>query len=155
MFTGNTTSTDVRKVPTNWTKPGKDFSTNPVTCYNRYGVFHQGDGVVSQITDTEASDPKLHKNLDEKTEQTRSSVNPDNESKRVSHNDASAELKQNVCAKVKLQKKNLNPIPVDSDMNSTSKYDLPLRLRDKQIDFTNIMASCPTLQLWDKQNSLR
>ena len=149
------TSTEVREVPTNRPKPGKDFSTNPVTCYNRYAVFHQGDGVVSQITDTKALDPNLHKNLDEKTGQTMSSVNPDNESKRASHNDASAELKQNVCAKVKLQKKNLNPIPVDSDMNSTSKYDLPLHLRDKQIDYTNIMASCPTLQLWDKQNSLK
>ena len=64
------TSTEVREIPTNRTKPDKDFSTNPVTCYNRYAVFHQGDGVVSQITDTEALDPNLHKNLDEKTEQT-------------------------------------------------------------------------------------
>ena len=69
------TSTEVTEVPTNRTKSGKDFSTNPVTCYNRYAVFHQGDGVVSQITDTEAPDPNLHTNLDKKTAQTLSSVN--------------------------------------------------------------------------------
>ena len=40
-----------------------------------------------------------------------------------------------------------------SDTQSASKYDLPLRFRDKKFDYTNKMASCPTLQLWDKQNA--
>ena len=75
------TSNEVRKVPTNRTKPGKDFSTNPVTCYNRYAVFHQGDGVILEITDTEVVDSNLEQNLDDKTEQIVSSVNPDNNSK--------------------------------------------------------------------------
>ena len=44
---------------------------------------------------------------------------------------------------------------MDPDTNSTSKYDLPLRVQDKQLDYAHTMASCPTLQLWDKQNLLK
>ena len=40
---------------------------------------------------------------------------------------------------------------MDTDIQGTTKYDLPLRLKDKKLDYTKIMGSCPTLQLWDKQ----
>ena len=43
----------------------------------------------------------------------------------------------------------------ESDTSSTTKYELPLRLKNQKVDYNQVMASCPTLQLWDKQNSLK
>ena len=40
---------------------------------------------------------------------------------------------------------------MDTDMQVTIKYDLPLHLKDKKLDYTKLMGSCPTLQMWDQQ----
>ena len=57
--------------------------------------------------------------------------------------------------KVAVHKQLVNKSPLEAEMQSTSKYDLPLRFKDKKLDYTNLMASCPTLQLWDKQNAFK
>ena len=46
-------------------------------------------------------------------------------------------------------------VQLEAEIQITSKYDLPLHFKDKKLDCTNLMASCPTLQLWDKQSAFK
>ena len=39
--------------------------------------------------------------------------------------------------------------------DSSSKYDLPLRIKNKSITYKQVLPSCPTLQLWDAQNKFK
>ena len=75
------------------------------------------------------------------------------DSHNVSFSDASVKNNARAPPMVGVTGQNNNNTCTDSDSQSASKYDLPLRLKDKKLDYTNIMASCPTLQLWDKQNA--
>ena len=74
-----------------------------------------------------------------------------------SHNasfcDASAKNNARALAMVGVTGKSISNTYTDTNNQSISKYDLPLCFRDKKLDYTNIMASCPTLQLWGKQNA--
>ena len=36
-----------------------------------------------------------------------------------------------------------------------SKYDLPLRIKDKSISYKRVLPDCPTLQLWEAQNKFK
>ena len=67
--------------------------------------------------------------------------------------DASAKNNVRTLATVGVIDQSISTTCTDTNNQTTSKYDLPLRLRDRKLDYTNIMASCPTLQLWDRQNA--
>ena len=38
---------------------------------------------------------------------------------------------------------------------SDTKYDLPLRIKNKVSTYKQLLPSCPTLQAWDKQNKFK
>ena len=43
----------------------------------------------------------------------------------------------------------------DTKPDLSSKYDLPLRIKNKTITYRHVLPSCPTLQLWDAQNKFK
>ena len=43
----------------------------------------------------------------------------------------------------------------NTNTDSSSKYDLPLRIKNKTITYKHVLPSCPTLQLWDAQNKFK
>ena len=43
----------------------------------------------------------------------------------------------------------------DTSTESSSKYDLPLRIKNKNITYKHVLPSCPTLQHWDAQNKFK
>ena len=47
------------------------------------------------------------------------------------------------------------PLSEDTTTDSTNKYDLPLRIKNKSITYKHVLPSCPTLQLWDVQNKFK
>ena len=49
-------------------KPSKYCSTDPVTCYNRYAVFHKSDGVVSKNHDSDKLPPNVENDSKNETE---------------------------------------------------------------------------------------
>ena len=135
----------------------EDVKAGQAACYNRYEVLYQGDDVVSQTPDTAIK--HVHHTHISKENDANGVVNikPDSpKCENVSFNDAHLNpRKKNTKSKVQLQKQSKNKSPLDSYMQNTSKYDLHLRFKDKTLDYTQIMASCPNLQLWDKHNSFK
>ena len=127
--------------------------SSPVSTHNRYEVLQQDDGVVLRHSErTLAETPSHLKSTDNHDSQGRSTA------KRLKNDNASlcdANLETNACnlPLVGVTGKSINNTHTGTDNHSASKYDLPLRFRDKKLDYMNIMASCPTLQLWDKQNA--
>ena len=127
---------------------------SPVSTCNRYEVLQQDDAVVSFHSNSTwaktPSDLNLINNQDLRSSKNTAN-NPD--SHNASLSDAS--VKNNTCAppKVGVTGRNNKTTCTALDTQSASEYDLPLRFRDKKLDYTNRMASCPTLQLWDKQNA--
>ena len=69
----------------------------------------------------------------------------------ASYCDAMTKVRPTVFPKVDPTSQATSSSAVDTDIQVTTKYDLPLRLKDRKLDYTKIMGSCPTLQLWDKQ----
>ena len=45
--------------------------------------------------------------------------------------------------------------PAHSKVTACSKYDLPLRIKDKSISYKQVLPDCPTLQLWEVQNKFK
>ena len=122
-----------KKVPINNSTPGKVLSTNPVTCYNRYAVFQQGDSVVSQSLANDTVNPVSDQKFESTNSISTAKVNSNSNVKEASYNDVHKKGKQNGGTTVKLHISDEDFICGHSDMNSTSKYDLPLRLRDKKM----------------------
>ena len=118
-------------------------------------MFQQGDGVISQSFDNDTVNPDFDQKFENTSRKPTANVSSNSNAKKASNNDAHDKCKQNVGRRVKLHISDEELISGHSDMNSTNIYDLTLRLRDKTCDYEHIMASCPTLQLWDRQNSLK
>ena len=53
--------------------------------------------------------------------------------------------------------KNIDHIsqPSPPKVTACSKYDLPLRIKDKSITYKHVLPNCPTLQLWEAQNKFK
>ena len=47
------------------------------------------------------------------------------------------------------------PLNKESYPDSCSKYDLPLRIKNRSITYKQVLPSCPILQLWDVQNKFK
>ena len=146
---------DVKGVSSKSSKPSKYCSADPVTCYNRYAVFHKSDGVVSKSADTEKLLSNVENDPENVTEKGNHMVDPHSTPKHASENDAIHEFKQKPCVMAESHNRQGDVLHNQSDTSSTSKYELPLRLKNQKVDYKQVMASCPTLQLWDKQNSLK
>ena len=144
-----------RKLPFNNSNQGKNLSTNPLTCYNRYAVFQQGDGVVSQRSLHDMVNPDFDQQCDDTGSKPTDIVKSNGIAKKASDNDAPDNDKPNVDTRVKFNISDEKFTSGHSEVISTSKYDLQLRMRDKKCNYEHIMASCPTLRLWDRQNSLK
>ena len=41
------------------------------------------------------------------------------------------------------------------EVDSCTKYDLPLRIKNKSMTYKHVLPACPTLQLWDVQNKFK
>ena len=136
-------------------KPSKYCGTDPVTCYNRYAVFHKSDGVVSKNYDSDKLPPNVQNDSKNDAEKGNHRVVPHSTSTHASENDAHHHLKQKSCVIVQSPNTQEEILHTGADTSSTSKYELPLRLKNQKIDYNQVMASCTTLQLWDKQNSLK
>ena len=51
---------------------------------------------------------------------------------------------------------NMKPIPQPrAEVTSCSKYDLPLRIKNKSITYKEVLPHCPTLQFWEAQNKYK
>ena len=126
----------------------------PVSTYNRYEVLQQDNGVVSRNSDSTLAETPSYVKLTDNHD-LRGSKNTANrpDSHNASFIDASVKNNARAPPMVGVTGQNNINTSTDSDTQSSSKYDLPLRLKDKKLDYTNILASCPTLQLWDKQNA--
>ena len=111
---------DVKKVFNKSSKPGKDYGTNPVTCYNRYAVFHESDGVVPILASESGSNPIKAK------EKSNHKVDSKSTPKNASQNDTYDKLKLEACVKVRSQNRHEESLHRDPDTNYTSKYDLSL-----------------------------
>ena len=81
----------------------------------------------------------------------RSIASNDPKNHNASHCDAMTNTKNSVFVKVDPPSQAISSSADDTDMQVTTKYDLPLRLKDKKFDYAKTMASCPILQMWDKQ----
>ena len=46
-----------------------------------------------------------------------------------------------------------NQVPLISA--KTTKYDLPLRIKNKRASYKQLLPTCPTLRLWDVQNKYK
>ena len=135
---------------------GKVVESSSISTHNRYEVLQQDDAVVSRQSDSTASKPIS----DLKFTDMHNLKGTEIIAKRPVTQDASlcdANVKNNVraLATVDVVDQSISSTYADTNNQTTSKYDLPLRLRDKKLDYTNIMASCPTLQLWDEQNAYK
>ena len=118
-------------------------------------MFQQGDGVVSQRFLNDIVSRDFDQECDDTSRKPTAIVNSNSITKKASHNDAHDNGKPNVDTRVNLHISDERFTSGHSEVNSTSKYDLPLRMGDKKCNYEQIMASCPTLQLWDRQNSLK
>ena len=129
---------------------------NPVTTHNRYELLQEGDGVVLRQPDSDVSYPGCDHDLENDLNIEENNVELDiSDCSNASDIDAPFKTRAKAQPKVAVHKQLVNKSPLEAEVQSTSKYDLPLRFKDKKLDHTNLMASCPTLQLWDKQNAFK
>ena len=54
-----------------------------------------------------------------------------------------------------IQSSPVSSLNTDTNTESSSKYDLSLRIKNKTITYKHVLPSCPTLQLWDAQNKFK
>ena len=127
-----------------------------VSTYNRYEPLQEGDGVVLGQPDSDISYPDCDYHLIDEDNIDNNYVESDiSDNSHASNIDAAVKTCTNAQSKVEAHKQVVNNSPWEAEMQSTSKYDLPLCFKDKKLDYTKFMASCPTLQLWDKQNAFK
>ena len=88
---------DVKKVFNKTSKPGKYHGTNPLTCYNRYAVFHESDSVAPTLALELGSNPIKAK------EKSNHKVDSNSTPKNASQNYAYDKLKWEACVKVQSQ----------------------------------------------------
>ena len=117
---------DVKVISSKSRKPSKYCSTDPVTCYNRYAVFHKSDGVVSKSYDTEKFPPNVENDPENVTEKGNHMVDSHSTPKHASENDANHELNQKPCVMVESPNRQGDVLHSESDTSSTSKYELLL-----------------------------
>ena len=129
-----------------------DVGSSGIPTYNRYEVLNLDDGVILHHSDIVLPSPQSDYESSESDERDDSSITSnDLKNHTASYCDAMTKARPTVFPKVDPPNQATSSSAMDTDIQVTTKYDLPLRLKDRKLDYTKIMGSCPTLQLWDKQ----
>ena len=129
-----------------------EVGASGVPTRNRYEVLDLDDGVILRHSDIASSNSQAICSTggSGKLEDSSANIN-DPQGILASHCDARDKTNTSAFQKVDPPNQAPSTSAIDTEMQATSKYDLPLRLKDKKIDYTKIMPSCPTLQRWDNQ----
>ena len=120
-----------------------DAVKNEIQCTNRFAPLSVGDIVCDMnsamqkdVVCTSKPEGRAHE------EKANSSISLQKSCK-VSNNDAFIRSSLDT------------PLNKENYLDSSSKYDLPLRIKNKSITYKQVLPSCPTLQLWDVQNKFK
>ena len=123
---------------------------------NRYAPLQESDGVVllQPRNDVACVNPDLDP-LDTHSLVTKSVESHMSKGLTDPKYDAPMYSTVNSQARVKSHNHVVSHNPMEVEIQTNSKYDLPLRFKDRKLDYTNLMVSCPTLQLWDNRNAFK
>ena len=138
------------------TKVGGNAKEFQLPCSNRFDVLYQGDGVVMRHSNPNMSN--VHVDQESVTHdkcKEGSSLLQIHEILGASKNDASNNPGKRVRSEVETQEPSTHKVSTDLNIHTYAKYDLSLRLKDKKLDYTTMLASSPTFQLWNKQNETK
>ena len=126
-----------------------DVGSSGVPTYNRYEVLNLDDGIVLRHSDGALTSPQSDCVSSDSAKRHDSTITSKNHT--ASYYDAMTKTNPTVFSRPDPPSEAIGSSAMDTDMQVTTKYDLPLRLKDRQLDYTKVMGSCPTLQTWNKQ----
>ena len=137
-------------------KVNNTIKASQLATYNRYALLQENDGVVL----CQPSNGVACVNPDPDPLGTDSNVTNYVESDMVRDPidpkyDTPMGSSINIQPKVESHNQVASNSPMEADLQTTSKYDLPVCFKDKKLDYANLMVTCPTLQLWDRQNAFK
>ena len=116
---------------------------NEIQCTNRFAPLSV-DGVVSDSNSARGKNVVCINTTDGRAHESKVSVSTSPQKLcKVSNNDAFTQSSLDM------------PSSKESYPDSSSKYDLPLRIKNRSITYKQVLPSCPTLRLWDVQNKFK
>ena len=129
-----------------------DVGSSGVPTYNRYEVLNLDDSIVLRHSDGALTSPQWDCDSSDSGKRNDSSITSNGlKNHTASYYDAMTKTKPTDSSRAVPPSEAIGSSAMDTDVQVTTKYDLPLRLKDRKLDYTKIMDSCPTLQVWDKQ----
>ena len=113
-------------------RESNDTDANQVSTYNRYELLHEGGGVVLCQPDSDISYPGCDHNLKDDDNIDKNNVKLDiSDCCNASNIDAAFKTCTKAQPKVAVHSQLVNKSPLEAEMQSTSKYDLPLHFKNK------------------------
>ena len=114
-----------------------DVGSSGVPTYNRYEVLNLNDGVVLRHSDGALTSPQSDCVSSDSAKRHDSSITSKNHT--ASYYDAMTKTNPTVFSRADPPSEAIGSSAMDTDMQVTTKYDLPLRLKDSPLDYTKIM----------------